>query len=63
MLIGSVIVGVFWRLPTLSSTIIEENDDITVHGEGRGVLIALFQFPVGKWRCYIDSKSAYMIPL
>jgi len=42
VLIGSVIVGVFWRLPTLSSTIIEENNDITVHGEGRGVLIALF---------------------
>lgn len=48
MLIGSVIVTVSWRLPTLSTTIIEENNDITVHGEGRVVLIALFLFPVGK---------------
>ena len=48
MLIGIVIVGVLRRLPTLSTTIIEEKNDITVHGEGRGVLIALFRFPVGK---------------
>jgi len=63
MLIGIVIVGVLRRLPTLSTTIIEEKNDITVHGEGRGVLIALFRFPVGKLRCDIGSKSAYMIPL